>query len=106
MTGLKTDIKGLIRHEAQRLGLDAVAVTSRYKATARLTTGAWPEARSVIMVGQSYAPESDPLEALADRNRAVVPPVYARGRDYHDVLKAKILPGNSPVTCNGARAVT
>ncbi|WP_374551116.1 tRNA epoxyqueuosine(34) reductase QueG [Sphingobium yanoikuyae] len=49
-------------------------------------TGLWPEARSVIMLGMSYAPGRDPL-ALAevgDRGRISV---YAQGRDYHDVVK-------------------
>lgn len=49
----------------------------------------WPEARSAIMVGHSYAPDADPLLALGDRKRGVVS-VYAQGRDYHDVLKGKI----------------
>ena len=46
----------------------------------------WPEARSVIALGMSYAPAGDPL-ALAgapDRGRISV---YAQGADYHDVVK-------------------
>ena len=46
----------------------------------------WPEVRSVIMLGMSYAPGRDPL-ALADvRDRGRIS-VYAQGRDYHDVVK-------------------
>ena len=46
----------------------------------------WPEARSVVMLAHSYAPEHDPLDDLADRTRGAVS-VYAQGRDYHDVVK-------------------
>lgn len=48
--------------------------------------GLWPAARSVIALGMSYAPEGDPLalEAHPDRGRISV---YARGKDYHDVVK-------------------
>lgn len=49
----------------------------------------WPEARSVIALGASYTPETDPLEDLGRRDRAVIS-VYARGRDYHDVLKRRL----------------
>jgi epoxyqueuosine reductase len=49
----------------------------------------WAEAKSVIMLGLSYAPGHDPLEALARRDRAVLS-VYAARRDYHDVLKGKL----------------
>ena len=49
----------------------------------------WPEARSIIMIGQSYAPDADPLLALDDKSRSAIS-VYAKGRDYHDVLKGKI----------------
>jgi epoxyqueuosine reductase len=46
----------------------------------------WPEARSVIMLGLSYAPAVDPM-ALADvRDRGRIS-VYAQGQDYHDVVK-------------------
>lgn len=49
----------------------------------------WPQARSAILVGLSYAPDGDPLAALSDKDRAVIS-VYAKGRDYHDVLKTRI----------------
>src|SRR5262249_51169765 len=49
--------------------------------------GLWPDVASVIMLGMSYAPESDPLEALADRSRGVVS-CYAQGADYHDVIRS------------------
>jgi epoxyqueuosine reductase len=39
------------------------------------------------MLGMSYAPASDPLEALADRSRGVVS-CYAQGKDYHDVVRS------------------
>jgi epoxyqueuosine reductase len=48
--------------------------------------GLWPEARSVIALGMSYAPPNDPL-ALADAPDKARISVYAQGRDYHDVVK-------------------
>lgn len=49
----------------------------------------WPDVRSVIMLGMSYAPGSDPfaLEGIADHGRISV---YAQGRDYHDVVKGAL----------------
>ena len=49
----------------------------------------WPAARSVIAVGQSYAPDHDPLEDLNRVDCGTIS-VYARGRDYHDVLKKQL----------------
>lgn len=46
----------------------------------------WPEAQSVIALGMSYAPDADPL-ALEDQPEKARISVYARGRDYHDVVK-------------------
>lgn len=46
----------------------------------------WPEAQSVIALGMSYAPQEDPLALEAHPDRARIS-VYARGRDYHDVVK-------------------
>jgi len=46
----------------------------------------WPQARSIVMLGMSYAPSDDPLAALADRTRGAIS-CYAQGKDYHDVVK-------------------
>ncbi|MEC9068158.1 MAG: tRNA epoxyqueuosine(34) reductase QueG [Pseudomonadota bacterium] len=46
----------------------------------------WPEAKSVIALGMSYAPAHDPLALEGDRERARIS-VYAQGRDYHDTVK-------------------
>lgn len=51
--------------------------------------GLWPQAKSVIMLGLNYGPERDPLAALAMRDRATIS-VYARNRDYHDLIKGKL----------------
>ncbi len=48
--------------------------------------GLWPEARSVVALGLSYAPEqSEPVPADCGTVS-----IYARGRDYHDVVKKKL----------------
>ena len=46
----------------------------------------WPEVKTVIALGMSYAPAGDPL-ALADRPERGRISVYAQGADYHDVVK-------------------
>jgi len=110
------DLKETLRTEALALGFASLRVTTadaigeaerhlvefldagRHGDMAWLATRAerrghprtlWPEARSVIMLGMSYAPQSDPLEALNDPTRGVIS-VYAQGKDYHDILKAKL----------------
>jgi epoxyqueuosine reductase len=49
----------------------------------------WPEVRSIVLLGLNYGPENDPLATLRQRDRATIS-VYARGRDYHGVLKGKL----------------
>ena len=49
-------------------------------------TALWPDVRSVIMLGMSYAPAADPLALEAARDIGRVS-VYAQGKDYHDVVK-------------------
>lgn len=49
----------------------------------------WPEAKSIVLLGANYGPASDPLEALARKDRGAIS-VYAQGDDYHDVLKKKL----------------
>ena len=48
--------------------------------------GLWPDVRSVISLGMSYAPEDDPLALAARPERGRIS-VYAQGADYHDVVK-------------------
>jgi epoxyqueuosine reductase len=48
--------------------------------------GLWPEVRSIVSLGMSYAPAGDPL-ALADRPELGRISVYAQGADYHDLIK-------------------
>ncbi|WP_135467797.1 tRNA epoxyqueuosine(34) reductase QueG [Crenalkalicoccus roseus] len=108
--------KEAIRAEALRLGFDAVGFAEAHlpeEARARLDAfldagmhgemgwmaaradqrahprALWPEAVSVISLGLSYAPEEDPLAALARRDRGTIS-VYAKGRDYHDVVKSRL----------------
>ncbi len=49
----------------------------------------WPEVRSIIMLADPYTPPHDPLDDLAHAERGVIS-VYARGRDYHDVVKKRL----------------
>ena len=46
----------------------------------------WPEVRTVIMLGMSYRPADDPLALEAEPQIGRIS-AYARGQDYHDVLK-------------------
>ena len=46
----------------------------------------WPEVRSVISLGMSYAPAGDPLALAGSPDRGRIS-VYAQGADYHDVVK-------------------
>ncbi len=49
----------------------------------------WPDARTVICVGLSYAPAEDPLATLTRPAHGNIS-VYARHRDYHDVAKGML----------------
>lgn len=49
----------------------------------------WPEVKAIVMLGMSYAPARDPLEALSHAGNGVIS-VYAQGRDYHDVVKSRL----------------
>jgi epoxyqueuosine reductase len=52
-------------------------------------TALWPEVRSVIALGMSYAPAQDPLR-LAGEPEAARISVYAQGVDYHDLVKRRL----------------
>jgi epoxyqueuosine reductase len=49
----------------------------------------WPEVRSVIMLGMNYGPADDPLAILKERGCGAIS-VYARGDDYHDIIKPRL----------------
>jgi epoxyqueuosine reductase len=49
----------------------------------------WPEVKSVIMLGMSYAPAEDPMALATVPDRARIS-IYAQGRDYHDVVKGAL----------------
>lgn len=108
--------KDLIRAEAKRLGFDLCRFTdldAAWPAAARLAEfldagrhgemgwmaetaerrahprGMWADARSAIVLGVNYAPDEDPLAALAEPTRGAIS-VYARGDDYHDLIKGRL----------------
>ncbi len=49
----------------------------------------WPEARTVIMLAESYTPREDPMAAVGRADAGAIS-VYARGRDYHDIVKKRL----------------
>ncbi len=49
----------------------------------------WAEARSVVALGLSYAPPDDPMATTRRPDRGNIS-VYARNRDYHDVMKGML----------------
>ncbi|MEP3332682.1 tRNA epoxyqueuosine(34) reductase QueG [Sedimentitalea sp.] len=49
----------------------------------------WPEAKSVIMLAESYTPDEDPMEVIGQPDRGAIS-VYARNRDYHDMVKKRL----------------
>ena len=49
----------------------------------------WPDVRSIVMLGVNYGPLDDPLAVLKDRDRGAIS-VYARGDDYHDLIKSRL----------------
>jgi epoxyqueuosine reductase len=109
------DIRGDIRDQALKLGFDAVGfsgpdsgdtakrlgdyISSGYhgdmgwmettQERRQSPRGLWPDVKSIIAVGMNYGPDEDPLLLQGHPDRAVVS-AYARGRDYHDVLKKQL----------------
>ncbi|MBZ9675193.1 tRNA epoxyqueuosine(34) reductase QueG [Mesorhizobium sp. ES1-1] len=109
-------LRALIDAEAQRAGFDAIAVTTPDAiplAPARLAefvadgfhgsmgwiaetlerrsvpSTLWPEVRSIVVLAMNYGPDHDPRDLLARPDRGAVS-VYARNRDYHEVMKGRL----------------
>jgi epoxyqueuosine reductase len=49
----------------------------------------WPQVRTVIMLGLNYGGAEDPLAILRQRSRGAIS-VYARGDDYHEIIKPRL----------------
>jgi epoxyqueuosine reductase len=49
----------------------------------------WPDARSIVMLGLNYGPSDNPLAILQQRRRGGIS-VYARGDDYHELIKPRL----------------
>ena len=115
-TSTSDDCKALIRQRAARYGFDAVGFASvdrPWPAGARLEAfveagrhgtmdwmaqtlerrshprAMWAPARSAVVFAMSYGPERDPLEILAQRDRAAIS-IYAQGDDYHQLIKGRL----------------
>jgi epoxyqueuosine reductase len=113
---LESELKELLREQAQTFGFDVCRVThpgAIPEAPARLKEwlafGAagtmcwlaeteerradprklWPDAASIIMLGMNYGPAGDPLATLRQKSAANIS-VYARNRDYHGLIKGRL----------------
>jgi epoxyqueuosine reductase len=111
-----TNVVGELKARATALGFDAFGIARadarpdlRQKLDAALASGwqdgmewmgetadrrgaptaLWPEARSIVMLGVNYGPDSDPMATLDERSNGTIS-VYARNRDYHDIIKGKL----------------
>jgi epoxyqueuosine reductase len=113
---MRDDLKDALTQEAHTLGFDcarvtdpgAIAQAGKYFLEFLQTGGhgdmdwlaanpkrrsdprtLWPGVRSVIMLGVNYGPDENPLAILEQRTRGAIS-VYARGDDYHDVIKKRL----------------
>ena len=109
-------LRAFLDADARRLGFDAVGVAPAVEdglAGERLETfvaegrhgtmgwmpetverrrsarALWPEVRSIIVLGMNYGPDEDPTSLQARGDRGAIS-VYARNRDYHDVIKGRL----------------
>ena len=49
----------------------------------------WTDAKSAIVLGINYGPETNPLKELTKINKGYIS-IYSRRRDYHKVIKSKL----------------
>ena len=67
-------------------GMEWLAEKTDWRADPRAL---WPDVKSIIMLGTSYAPATNPMATLAQSEIGTIS-VYARMRDYHDVIKGRL----------------
>lgn len=111
-----TDLRDLLRAKAAELGFDVCRFASAsdpWDAGERLRhfveagrhgemgwmettldrrshpTAMWEGARTAIVLGMNYGPPADPLPEMDDRSAGYIS-VYARGDDYHEVIKGRL----------------
>jgi epoxyqueuosine reductase len=66
--------------------MEWMATTRERRADPRVL---WPDVRRVVVLGLNYGPDENPLALLEARSQAAIS-VYARGSDYHDLIKGKL----------------
>ncbi len=66
--------------------MDWMVETAARRADPRML---WPEANSVVVLAMNYGPDGDPLATTQMPDRGNIS-VYARNRDYHDIIKGKL----------------
>ncbi len=109
-------LKKLLKQRAEKLGFDAFGVTRadarpdlKEKLAQSLDKGwhasmgwmqntaerraspaaLWAEAKSVLMLGLAYTPDTDPMADLEKTSAGNIS-IYARNRDYHDIIKGRL----------------
>jgi epoxyqueuosine reductase len=82
---LRADLEGFVKAGFHG-SMDWIAETLERRTSA---TTLWPECRTVIMLAMNYAPDTDPLAVTRMPDRGAIS-VYARNRDYHDIIKGKL----------------
>ncbi|UJW75751.1 tRNA epoxyqueuosine(34) reductase QueG [Rhizobium sp. SL42] len=115
-TKRRNDLTGFLRREAEAQGFDLCRITlpdaipqaperlQQFVDAGRHGTMAWMEetlerrgdpkvlwsdVRSIVMFGMNYGPDEDPRALQAQPDKAAIS-VYARNRDYHDVIKGRL----------------
>jgi epoxyqueuosine reductase len=116
MTRAPADIKSALASAAATLGFDAMAVAApalapraRQGLADFLADGLhgdmhwladrparrgdprllWPNVRSVVMLGVNYGPDHDPVAITRKPDLGAIS-VYAKGEDYHEVIKKRL----------------
>jgi epoxyqueuosine reductase len=111
---VSSPLKDLIQREAAAAGFDVMRITSTeavpevakrlaafleagfhgdmawlsaHEDRRRSPRALWPDARSAILLGLNYGPAENPIATAVAPQRAVIS-AYARGKDYHDIVKA------------------